>query len=330
MGLIRWLSNKITKWLLAERTPNGIPLSDFKRIGYEVRLGDVILVEGRSHVSDVIKNITNSPWTHAALYIGRIHDIEDENLRDHLIRHHKGDVHDQLIIEALMGEGAVANSMKKYKNDHLRLCRPKGLSHDDMQNVAAYMIQQLGTPYDVRQLLDLARFMLPYAVLPRRWRSSLFRYHVGTPTRTVCSSMIASAFHSVQYPVLPVVHRTDDGQLRLYKRNTRLFTPCDFDYSPYFDIIKYPYLGFDNFAVYRSLPWNEDGVICNGENDCFVPVLAKSDHVAEPTKTDQPRATTTLTQTAPGKTPSKKKLKPSEAPKINLLANRTKDGSRIN
>ena len=67
--------------------------------------------------------------------------------------------------------------------------------------------------------------------------------------------MIAAAFSSVQYPIIPVVHRSDDGALRLYKRNVRLFTPKDFDYSPYFDIIKHPYLGFEDMAIYRTFPW---------------------------------------------------------------------------
>ena len=82
--------------------------------------------------------------------------------------------------------------------------------------------------------------------------------------------MIASAFTSVQFPILPVIHKTEDG-LRLFKRNIRLYTPKDFDYSPYFQIIKYPLLGLNDLSVYRQLPWNQDNVICNDENDCFIP-----------------------------------------------------------
>ena len=58
--------------------------SDFERLRYELRPCDVILVEGYSRVSRVIRWITNSPWTHAALYIGRLHDIEDEQARERL------------------------------------------------------------------------------------------------------------------------------------------------------------------------------------------------------------------------------------------------------
>ena len=60
--------------------------------------------------------------------------------------------------------------------------------------------------------------------------------------------------------------------MRMYKRNTRLYTPRDFDYSPYFQIIKYPLLGLNDLSVYRQLPWDQDGVICNDENECFLPI----------------------------------------------------------
>jgi hypothetical protein len=74
----------------------------------------------------------------------------------------------------------------------------------------------------------------------------------------------------VQYPILPVIQKHPDG-LRLFKRNTKLATPRDFDYSPYFEIIKYPILGLNDLSVYRSLPWDQEGVICNDETDCFIP-----------------------------------------------------------
>jgi hypothetical protein len=34
--------------------------------------GDVLLVEGNSHISRVIKYLTQSTWSHAALYVGPI------------------------------------------------------------------------------------------------------------------------------------------------------------------------------------------------------------------------------------------------------------------
>ena len=30
-------------------------------------------------------------------------------------------------------------------------------------------------------------------------------------------------------------------------------------------------MGFDDLAVYRKLPWDKNGVVCNDENDCYIP-----------------------------------------------------------
>ena len=271
MGLKSWLVKKFTAWLVHERDRPEIPLCDFAHLAEEIRPCDVLLVEGRSRVSDIIKNITQTIWTHSALYIGRLRDIDDPGLCALIKKFYQGDPDEQLIIEALLGEGTLINPLSKYCGEHLRICRPKSLSQQDTQHIIGFAAHHLGTDYDFRQMVDLARFMYPYPIVPRRWRSSLFEYHAGVPTRTVCSSMIAAAFAGVNYPVMPLVHRGDDGKLQLYKRNPRLFTPRDFDDSPYFDIIKYPILGLDDLALYRRLPWNKDGVVCNDADDCFIP-----------------------------------------------------------
>jgi len=271
-GLKSRLGGWLTRWLSKElHEANDALLYDFDRLCYEIRPGDVILVEGRSRVSNVIKLITQSPWTHAALYIGRLYDIRDPDLQARVREHYDGDPQDQLIIEALLGEGTVVHSIGNYRDEHLRICRPKGLAHTDAQKVIAFSIARLGTDYDVRQLLDLARLMFPFwAFLPRRWRSSLFERNVGQPTRTVCSSMLGEAFSAVHFPVLPFVERTDEGRIHLYKRNPRLFTPRDFDFSPYFDIIKYPFFGLDDVSIYRRLPWGNIDEYCNDIDDCYL------------------------------------------------------------
>lgn len=275
-GLKGWLAGRITAWLVRDVDPlPDLPLSDFERLQAEIRPADVLLVEGRSRISRVIKAITQSPWTHAALYVGRLAELRDPALRCILEQALEGqpwsDPHEQLVIEALLGEGTVLKPLSKYAGEHLRLCRPRGLSRADAHRVIGYAARHLGADYDVRQLLDLARLLAPWTILPRRWRSSLLAYHAGIPTRTVCSSMIAAAFAHVRFPILPVLRRDDAGRLRLFPRNTRLYTPRDFDCSPYFDIVKYPPLGFDELGLYRQLPWDEEGVVCNDPEDCFVP-----------------------------------------------------------
>jgi hypothetical protein len=273
MGVRTWLMDRMSGWLNTAVDDNvDSQLTDFDRLCEELRQGDVLLVEGRTRVSHVIKSITNSPWTHSVMYIGRLDELRDETLQEKVSEYYQGESHEQLIIEAMLGEGTVIYPVTKYENEHLRICRPKGLSRSDRQQVINFSLSQLGYDYDVRHLLDLARFLLPYGILPRRWRSTLFQQYAGRSTRNVCSYMLGEAFNSVNFPILPIAERSEDGNLKLYKRNPRLFTPKDFDYSPYFDIIKYPYFGLDDVAAYRGLPWDTEGMICNASGDCYVPL----------------------------------------------------------
>ncbi|MDJ0740968.1 MAG: YiiX/YebB-like N1pC/P60 family cysteine hydrolase [Gammaproteobacteria bacterium] len=268
--LLRWLYKKATDWLTKDGPPSPTPLCDFNRLGFELRSGDVILVEGRSRVSEVIKQITQSPWSHSALYIGRLYDVSDPDLREVIGYHYDGDPEDQLVIEALMGKGTIISPLSRYHEDHLRICRPTGLSPADAESVIGYAAKHLGWDYDVRQILDLARFFFPWSFLPRRWRSSLFEHNAGKPTRTVCSTLLAEAFMAVDFPILPFIDRADDGSVRFFKRNPRLATPRDFDYSPYFSIIKYPFLGLNDIGLYHRLPWTDDDIY-NDERHAFKP-----------------------------------------------------------
>lgn len=289
MGVRRWLMDRMSSWLNTAVDDNiDSQLTDFDRLCEELHQGDVLLVEGRTRVSHVIKSITNSPWTHSVLYIGRLDEIRDESLQDKVSDYYQGESHEQLIIEAMLGEGTVVYPVTKYENEHLRICRPKGLSRSDRQQVIDFSLSQLGYDYDVRHLLDLARFLVPYSIFPRRWRSTLFQQYAGRSTRNVCSYMLGEAFNSVNFPILPIAERSEDGSLKLYKRNPRLFTPKDFDYSPYFDIIKYPYFGLDDVAAYRGLPWDNEGMICNASGDCFIPIKS-ADDVEDPDESLQDR-----------------------------------------
>jgi hypothetical protein len=253
--MINWIRTAVVNWLKHKRPLPGSPLSDFERIRHEIKACDVLLIEGRSRVSDVIKLVTQSSWSHAALYIGRLHDIEDPQLRERVGKYYPGTADKQLIIESELGMGTVVRALTAYEREHIRICRPRGLAYNDSQKAIGYAIGRLGSTYDVRQIFDLARFLFPWAIMPRRWRSSLFSAHPGKSTQTVCSTMIAEAFGCIQFPILPLVKRVDADRVQLFIRNPKLCTPNHFDYSPYFDIIKYPFLDFQLHADQRLLPW---------------------------------------------------------------------------
>jgi hypothetical protein len=292
----RWVQ-LLTKWLMKERpAPTGLPLSDFERLRYEIRPCDVLLVEGQSRVSDVIRMITQSPWTHAVLYIGRLHDIENPLLRQRVHEAYHGDEGDQLVIESLLGKGTIVSPLSRYQNIHMRICRPQGISRQDAQRVIGYAIGRIGVEYDVRQILDLARLLIPWSFLPRRWRSSLFQHKAGESTRQICSSLLAEAFGSVHFPILPVIQQNTAKGIQLIQRNPRLYTPSDFDYSPYFEIIKYPFSGISENGMYRSLPWTETDSYSNDDGSIQTSTNNTTQKQVEPAATSATNTETTPTK----------------------------------
>jgi hypothetical protein len=230
---------------------------DFNQIKNDIKPCDVILVESRSRVSRIIHYITQSQWTHAALYIGKASDIVDPKLREIVIQHSKNFSSDQLLIESIIGKGTIVSPINEYKNEHIRVLRPTGLLPEDAQVVIAYAINQIGKQYSVRHLLDLARFIFPWGIFPRTWASSLFQHNMLQPTKDICSSMVAEAFQAVNFPILPVVVTEKEKRYELIHRNPLLYTPSDFDCSPYFNVIKYPIFPLGKNMTYRDLPWKK-------------------------------------------------------------------------
>ena len=82
--------------------------------------------------------------------------------------------------------------------------------------------------------------------------------------------MMAESFAIVRFPIIPVIHQDKNGQLSILRNNSKLITPRDFDHSPYFDVIKYPVLDFDELGIYRKLPWDQTSVHCNTIGDCYI------------------------------------------------------------
>ncbi len=168
---------------------------------------------------------------------------------------YQGNPNDQLVIESLLGEGTVVSPLTKYAKEHIRLCRPKDILHDDAQKVINYTITHLGIEYDFRQIFDLGRFLLPWPLLPRKWHSTLFNYKSGNSVKESCSALLTEAFQSVNFPILPMI-KQENNVLKISQGNPRLFTPRDFDYSPFFEIIKYP-MTLSQSEIYQNWPWDK-------------------------------------------------------------------------
>ncbi|HEY0223169.1 MAG TPA: YiiX/YebB-like N1pC/P60 family cysteine hydrolase [Pseudolabrys sp.] len=215
---------------------------DSEALHANLRPGDVLLVEGNNNISGVIKYLTQSTWSHAALYVGPIGDRVTES----------GEA--LVLVEANIGQGVVASPLSKYGRVHSRICRPIGLSEDDRARVCAYATERIGFDYDLKNIIDLLRYLLPLPV-PRRWRRRMIALGSGHPTRIICSALIAQAFENVRYPILPKVTRSESQAERreiLEIRHSSLYAPRDFDISPYFEVVKPTVVkGFN----YKAMAW---------------------------------------------------------------------------
>jgi hypothetical protein len=112
-----------------------------------------------------------------------------------------------VLVEANIGQGVVASPLSKYARFHTSICRPTGLTDDDRARVCAYAAERIGFDYDLKNIIDLMRYLLPLPV-PQRWRRRMIALGSGHPTRIICSALIAQAFEQVRYPILPKVTRT--------------------------------------------------------------------------------------------------------------------------
>ena len=198
---------------------------------------DIILVEGNQRFSTAVKYLTQSTWSHAALYIGDAKDLP--GLEDGT----------PALVEADLKNGVIAVPLSKYETFNTRICRPVDLNASEIQQVMTFMIDSIGMEYDLKNIIDLARYLVPTPPVPIRWRRGMLALGSGDPTRVICSTRIAEAFQSIAYPILPRIE-----QNVLHVRHHTLFTPRDFDVSPYFKVIK-PTIeqGFD----FRRLDWSE-------------------------------------------------------------------------
>lgn len=221
---------------------------DFDVLRSVLKPADVILVEGNNRVSAVIKYMTQSTWSHSAIYVGDCLGVYEPDGEPHVL------------IEAEMSQGVITSPLSKYRDWHLRICRPVALKTDDVERVIDFLRARIGHEYDIKNVLDLARFLIPLPI-PTRYRRRLLALGSGDPSRAICSTLIAEAFQSVRYPILPRVENTQDRRkVRsryarreiLHIRHHSLYAPRDFDISPYFSVVK-PTIeaGFD----YKALRW---------------------------------------------------------------------------
>lgn len=250
-AMFRWVGAELARYLSTEVHQHGsAPPTRASRLLVILKPGDVLLVEGHSRFSSAIKYLTQSTWSHAALYVGAG------------ALTNAGAPPDHCVVEADVADGVRSVGVDAFEQYHTRICRPVGLSPQEARQVADYAVARIGHQYDLRNVWDLARYLFPTPPIPQRWRRRMLSMGSGDPTRAICSTLVAQAFQSVRYPILPVVSTTSRDspdcpacvEEILELRHHSLFAPRDFDVSPYFAIVK-PTLeeGFD----FHQLQWSD-------------------------------------------------------------------------
>ncbi len=269
-----WLKDRIVDFLtrpVAHYERRG--RNDLAALKRHARKGDVLLVEGDQRISQVIKVLTQSTWSHSALYIGDELVRRGGALREQALAAF-GSEAEHLVIEALM-DGVVAEPIGKYVDFNLRLCRPVRLRQHHLRSILDDAIDAIGWEYDLRNIYDLARYFVSVALFSTRYQRRAMHFGSSVQTQVICSSLLGHLFAKVRYPVAPIVTYPDTpsqprgGVVRrvLWRqklepmavfraRHPTLLTPRDFDLSPYFEVVKFNTLAEGRFD-YTRLHWDE-------------------------------------------------------------------------
>lgn len=271
-----WINRRLTQFLNQQvGRYERLYHNDTDLLKRHIRKGDVVLVEGDQRISAIIKHLTHSSWSHAALYVGDELVRRGGALRK-LALEAFGDDAEHLLVEALM-EGVVVSPLAKYADKNMRVCRPHRLRSQHLRSILDEAVSTIGWGYDMRNVLDLARHMVAAALMPQRYRHDVMQFGSGAATAVICTSLIGRLFHGVGFPVLPSVTPTAPSEKvevpqrsawrpwrrrrvnysGVYRhRDPTLLTPRDFDLSPFFEIVKFNVIrqkGFD----YGRIAWED-------------------------------------------------------------------------
>jgi len=237
----RFLASYLTKAQVGYLRIDTVPIETVAAV---IKPGDILLVEGNTRISTAIKYLSQSSWSHVALFVGGESTSANESN----------------LLEADLKNGVILVPLSKYADFNVRICRPFGISDEEIGKVIAYAKSRLGHQYDLKNIFDLMRYLIQKPAVPNRLRRQMIGFGSGEPTRAICSTLIAQAYQSIDYPILPRQGpdggEGENGEVPSYykKRHFTHFTPRDFDLSPYFEIIKpTAESGFD----YRNMNWLE-------------------------------------------------------------------------
>ena len=134
-AILRYLSKSTTRYAPFFSPPPDV----FQRA---LQPGDILLIEGNTRLSAIIKFLTQSTWSHAALYLGEQAVAQTSDGTP--------DSEPNVLLEADVEHGVTTAGLSKYSNFNKRICRPVGLSREDKQKVVDYALARLGKQYELK------------------------------------------------------------------------------------------------------------------------------------------------------------------------------------
>ncbi|MCC6220813.1 MAG: hypothetical protein IT291_06205 [Deltaproteobacteria bacterium] len=253
-------------------------VTNLKKLKARVRVGDVLLVSGNARISQVVKVLTQSPWSHVVLYVGDRRDLLSAKEKEEWISAYGELSLKHLVVDADPVRGVHLKPIDESVGLMVRHCRPQALHYEDIQRVIDLALAQLGKRYDLKHIIRLLFFFaFPWELLPTGFRRMVTDFTLSEDDR-ICSRVLSEAFYRVGYPIRPfnvirtppstherakgvasgIRHRgksaaallaggrvnaafkriTDKRYVEVHLKGTRHIVPADYDLSRFFAIIK--------------------------------------------------------------------------------------------
>lgn len=177
--------------------------------------GDVLLSEGTTRASMLVKCLTRSSWSHVSMYVGPLDDGQDP----------------RCIVEADIAEGVRSIRLSELDAVKIRVLRPMSLDSMNRSRLAAWVTSRIGSEYDHAHAWMLGRTLLR---LPARLSlGASSNTAASTATRFICCSLLAHALASVGLAIAPARASTRSTPGAEAAR----ITPGDFEQAPVFEVI---------------------------------------------------------------------------------------------
>jgi cell wall-associated NlpC family hydrolase len=190
--------------------------TDARSLSAVLRNGDVLLTEGHTRAAVLVRRLTQSTWSHVAMYVGPLD--EGPNPR--------------CIVEADVGAGVRSIRLSELEGLNFRVLRPVALDDTARGRLAEWVVSRIGGEYDLKHAWALARSFLPApptSSLPPEPSDG-----AGSATRFICSTLLANAFALVGHPIPPI----GTPVAAVGTADHRYVIPSDFERASIFEVVR--------------------------------------------------------------------------------------------